>query len=147
VTLPAFVGLGSPHGDDQAGWRVIERLRERGVSTNDAVIAYTSADLCHAGNSARPFIVCDAAADGRPAGTISEWHWPEQRLPSRHGGTHDVALGEALSLAVQLGTIPSHVEVWMISGGEFRPLSSPRAEVLAAATRLADQLYERWYHA
>ncbi len=144
---PIIVGLGSPHGDDQAGWRVIERLREHGVSVNDTAIAHSPADFFHAGTSGRSFIVCDAAADGRPVGTIGEWHWPEQRLPSRRGGTHDLSLGDALSLAVQLGMIPPHVEVWMISGGEFRPLSSPCAKVLAAATQLADQLCERWYHA
>lgn len=144
---PLIVGLGSPHGDDQVGWCVIDRLRARGVSSNDAQIARSPADLCDVGSRDRPFIVCDAADNGRPAGTIDEWNWPAQSLPSRCGGTHEFALGEALSLAAQLGTIPSHVAVWMISGSDFRPLSSPSAAVLAAAARLADQLYQKWYHA
>lgn len=144
---PLIVGLGSPHGDDQAGWLVIDRMRDLGVSASDALIAHSTADLCHAGNSVRPFIVCDAAADGHPVGTIGEWNWPAQPLPSRRGGSHDLALGEALSLAMQLGTIPSHVAVWMISGSDFRPLSSPSTAVLTAAAQLADQLCQRWYHA
>ncbi len=144
---PLVVGLGSPHGDDQAGWCVIERLRVRGVREVDALIARSPAELCHLSSGARLLMVCDAADDGRIAGSTGEWSWPRQPLPSRRGGTHDLSLGDALSLGLQLGTIPPQVEVWLITGREYRPMSLPCAEVLASAAQLADQLFQRWYHA
>jgi len=144
---PLIVGLGSSHGDDQAGWYVIERLRVHGVSEDDLQVAQSPADLCQSEISDRLLIVCDAADDGRPAGTIGEWNWPEQPLPARHSGTHDLTLGDALSLAVQLGAAPAKVSVWMISGREFRPMSLPCTEVLISASQLADCFYQRWYHA
>lgn len=144
---PLIVGLGSAHGDDQAGWRVIERLHARGVSEQDARSAASPATVCDAEFPDRPLIVCDAADDGRPRGTISVFHWPEQRLPMKRSGTHDVTLEEALSLGAQLGAAPGFVSIWVISGHDFRPMRSPSPEVTAAAVRLGDELYQRWFHA
>lgn len=144
---PLIVGLGSSHGDDQAGWRVIERLRFHGVTDEDVQIAPSPAALCHSECSDRPLIICDAANDGLPAGTIREWSWPDQALPSSRGGTHDVTLGDALSLSAQLGSKRAFISVWLISGRSFGPMSSPGSEVVTAAIQLGDRLYQRWYHA
>lgn len=144
---PLIAGLGSPHGDDQAGWLVVERLHRLGVSHHDARIMHSPSDLCHIGNSTRPVLVCDAGHNGRAIGTVDRWEWPKQSLPFSRGGTHDVSLDDALSLGVQLGTLPSAVTIQIINGRDFRPLSEPSADVVTAAERLAAQLWSRWYHA
>ena len=45
MTVPLIVGLGSHHGDDQAGWLVIDRLQERGYPTSRLVRLRKPADL------------------------------------------------------------------------------------------------------
>ena len=45
MTWPLIVGLGSHHGDDQAGWLVLDRLRERGYPATRLARLQHPADL------------------------------------------------------------------------------------------------------
>lgn len=144
---PLIAGLGSPHGDDQAGWLVVERLHQLGVSHRDARIVYSPSDLCHIGSATRPLVVCDAGANGLSGGTVEFCEWPAQSLPFSRGGTHDVSLEEALSLGLQLEAVPSIVAIWIINGHDFHPLSKPSADVVTAAEQLAERCWSQWYHA
>jgi len=147
MSHPLAVGVGSPHGDDRAGWLVIERLHELGVSKADARIVQSPTELCHLGSPQRPLLVCDAGRSDAAAGIIDVCTWPAQSLPVCRGGTHDVSLGDALSLSLHLGAIPSTVAIWIINGRDFRPLSEPSRAVIIAAAQLADHLWSEWHHA
>lgn len=145
--LPLIVGLGSPHGDDQAGWRVIERLHAHGVPGNQARMARTPADVWDWCDRDRPLTLCDACVNAGAPGTLNKWRWPADRLPVARGGTHDLSLGEVLSLGRELGTIPADVVVWTITGGCFEPGGEPAGMIRAAADALADQLVGELRHA
>lgn len=137
---PLIIGLGSPHGDDQAGWCVIQALHARGVSPDCARTARTPADVWDWCQQTSPLTICDACLAATLSGEIRRFTWPTDRLPITPGGTHTLSLAEVLSLGRELNTIPETVEIWTIAGSEFVPSSSPSAAVLKAAALLAEQL-------
>uniref|UniRef100_A0A7C2P0M4 Hydrogenase maturation protease n=1 Tax=Schlesneria paludicola TaxID=360056 RepID=A0A7C2P0M4_9PLAN len=139
---PLIIGLGSPHGDDQAGWLVIARLRALGLPASQAVPARTPADLWDWCRSDRALTVCDACVDVGPPGTLKRWVWPEHCLPSTCGGTHDLSLGVVLSLGRELGSFPANVVVWTITGASFAPNAAASEVVLSACEHLAGRLTE-----
>jgi len=139
---PLFLGLGSPHGDDQAGWLVINCLHQRGVATGDAVALPSPDQIWHVCSADRELVLCDAAAGPGQVGTIQRWNWPGVRLPERCRGTHDLPLGDVLCLGQSLGLCPSEITIWTISGSRFSPCDELSPSVREAAERLASSLYE-----
>lgn len=130
-----FVGLGSPHGDDQVGWRVAESLRVQGqIDVRQAAIP---ADLLHWLDHIEALYLCDAC---RGRGTIGSLHrWAYRRGESgrvellaavarlRSTGSHNLGLGQVLDLAERLGILPEVIVLWAVEGGSFgmgQPLSS-----------------------
>ncbi len=139
---PLILGLGSPHGDDRAGWLVIAALHQRGVSAVDAVALPSPDHLWHVCSGDRELVLCDAADGPGQEGTILHWNWPGVRLPELRRGTHDFPLGEVLSLGRSLGMCPSDVTIWTISGSRFSASDEPSPSVREAAETLANSLYE-----
>jgi hydrogenase maturation protease len=129
-----FVGVGSPHGDDQIGWHVadalakIECLSER-VTIRKAIIPLDLVDWLEGGE----FLgVCDAAESSSTVGTLLRWEWDNgqkhslsKRLPAlvklRSQGTHDFHLPNVLELAARLNRLPSRIVVWTVSAKHFEP--------------------------
>ena len=147
TSQPLFLGLGSPHGDDQAGWLVIDRLHRCGVPAADAVALSSPDEIWHQSIQGRDLILCDAADDPGRAGTICRWHWPGVRLPECRHGTHDFPLGEVLSLGQLLGLCPAEVVLWTISGSRFTADDELSSSVRQAVELLANTLYEEFCHA
>lgn len=144
---PLFLGLGSPHGDDQAGWLVIERLHQRGVSTADAVALNSPNEIWDRCTPDRQLILCDAAVGIGADGTVRHWNWPGVLLPERSVGTHDFPLGEVLTVGQSLGLCPPEVVIWTISASKFAPEDEMSFAVRQAAVSLAQRLYEECVHA
>jgi hydrogenase maturation protease len=136
---PLIIGLGSPHGDDQAGWRVIDRLHARGFPRDRARPARTPAEVWDWCQRADSLTICDACVDGRTTGRIQGWTWPDDRLPMTHGGTHTLSLAEVLALGRELDTLPATVQIWTITGTMFTPNAAPSPAVFAAAETLAER--------
>jgi len=118
-----FVGIGSPHGDDVAGWRVAAGLRERQLAGWDVHVAASPIDLLDWVRPDRPLWVADACrgewGDSERLGW-QVWRWPcEELRVTWGGGTHDFSLPGVLTLAHRLGSLPAEVRLWGIWGGEF----------------------------
>jgi len=102
-----IVGIGSPYGDDQAGWRVVEQL-QRTLDTNrdhqiEIRLARTPGDLLNWVNRDQQLILCDACQGNKPTGTIESWSWPAEGLSEVDwAGTHDLGLSTVLKLLDQL---------------------------------------------
>lgn len=144
MTGALIVGLGSPHGDDQAGWLVVEQLQARGVSAAQARKALHPADVWDWADAATHLILCDAEAGPFPPGTRRRREWPADELPAaRPTSTHATALHEVLALGRTLGCCPARVEIWTIAGGSFEPATAPSLAVVAAADILAAELCAR----
>lgn len=148
MTSPLIVGLGSPHGDDQAGWLVIDCLHALGVERHVAKKAAHPGDLWSWGESGRGLTVCDAGQIAGQPGRIGRWTWPEDRLEhARLGGTHDLPLADVLTLGRQTGCCPAVVEIWTIEGGQFAPLGPISPTVADSARRVAESLWRELSHA
>jgi hydrogenase maturation protease len=144
---PLIAGLGSPHGDDQAGWRVIARLHDRGVHSEMARTMKNPSELWDWCDKNRTLIICDAIWDDGVTGSVKQWSWPQDRFDGRFTGTHDLPLSEALALGVELGCIPRCVTVWTIAGKCFQPGVDATEAVKAASDALADRLWKELHRA
>lgn len=104
------IGLGSPHGDDQAGWRLVEMLKRR-VELEVAIRAVGDpTDLLDCLEGCRCLVIVDACHTGAPAGTITRLQWPDPRILQQHRHlTHRVGVPSVLGLAQQLHRLPKHV--------------------------------------
>lgn len=138
---PLIVGLGSPHGDDRAGWLIVEHLLAAGISSDNAKTAAHPADLLDWCDTARPLFVCDACASVGTPGAIHRWDWPgELPVDVKFRGSHDLPLIPVLELGAQLGRLPAKVVVWGITGAAFQPDSPMSPAVEEATRRLAARL-------
>lgn len=144
---PMFLGLGSHHGDDQAGWLVIDRLHQCGVPVANAVAVSSPDEIWHRRIHDRKLILCDATVDPGKVGTIRQWSWPGVQLPELHHGTHDFPLGAVLTLGQTLELCPAKVVIWTIAGRRFSAGDEISPSVRQAAISLANTLYEEFSHA
>ena len=137
-----FVGLGSSHGDDQAGWLAARGLAERtGSAQYDVRQAATPADLLNWLDGAKRLIVCDGCRGIGEPGAVKRWNWPTEQLADiSWSGSHDFPLPAVLQLAERLGRLPVQTEVWGIETVSAKPLAEPCNAVRAAVDRVVDQL-------
>ena len=146
VTRLLFIGLGSAHGDDQAGWIAAEELeRQLGGRTRDVTIRQLSSplDVIEELENVECLIVCDAFDAPLTIGQLQRWVWPtSDLLRTRSSSSHQLGLLEVLELAAALNRLPQRVEIWGIGGAEFRPSSEASPLVRATGLRLATQLSE-----
>jgi hydrogenase maturation protease len=136
-----ILGLGSPHGDDVAGWLTIDALHRHGVPRSAARRVSDPTDLWNWVMLETDLLLIDACTGTGPVGTLRKHDWPQMVLPS-HGprNSHRFPLGEALALGRTLQLCPATVTVWTIEGQRFDPEMTPDAAVAAAAERLAESL-------
>jgi len=108
-------GIGSPHGDDQAGWEMAREMELRKHSHVSVKLARTPADLLDWINLGMDLLICDACQGVGEPGSIHQWEWPCGQLDEiRWSGTHQMSLTGVLALAEQLGRLPQHVRIWAI---------------------------------
>ena len=133
-----IVGLGSPHGDDQAGWLVADALSGRRLQPAVAVRkAMSPADVLDWVDGLERLIICDACRGLSQIGALSRWDWPADQLAQvSWSGTHDLALPAALELADRLGRLPSQTVIWAVAGATANALTTPSDAVAAAIPML-----------
>lgn len=123
--MSVIVGIGSPHGDDQLGWVVVDRLRPRlpaGI-TADKVNGGLELLECLDGHDAAAII--DAAAPAGRPGTVRSFAWPSAELtPCALWSTHGLGLVQALQLAETLGSLPGHVRIYTIEARDISPCAA-----------------------
>lgn len=105
------VGVGSPHGADQVGWTVVDRLKVR--RSNDA--KYTKVanpiDVMDCLGECDELILVDAV-HGLTANAIQCWTWPnEQIMDGADGGSHGFGIVQVLELAGELQLLPKRVMI------------------------------------
>ena len=136
-----IVGIGSPHGDDQAGWLVADRLSGELVHEAVAVRKATSpADLLDWVDDFERLIICDACRGMTRAGSLNRWMWPAGEIAeARWSGTHDLALPGALRLAAGLGRLPDPTVIWAVEGSSCDALAPLSAAIATAVPKLPMQ--------
>lgn len=137
-----LIGLGSPHGDDQAGWLVARELRRCGIP---AIELRSPIDLLDHLSRLERLLVCDACRGAGPPGSLHQWLWPAPRLAGIHfSGTHDVSLRAALELAAAMAMLPPTVIVWAIEIEQCQPAAEPSQRVQQSAAQLAATIYTQF---
>ncbi len=113
--MTRVIGLGSPFGDDRAGWQVIERLKGRLPAQIELLaLDRPGAALINWMYEIDHLILIDAA--------LASAHDPpwfevtEDRLSDAGGrvDTHSLGLAETLQLARTLGCAPARVSIYAI---------------------------------
>jgi hydrogenase maturation protease len=137
-----IVGLGSPHGDDRAGWAALAALAERRLPARIELVqcATPATELWPALAGARRLVLVDAVADGEPGRILRGGR--AELAANRAGWTsHGVALDTVLDLAQAFGALPPEL-VWVgvtidpaLAGGEA--FSAPVAAALPALAQAA----------
>lgn len=116
------IGVGSPHGDDQAGWLIAEALDARQVPEVTVRKTASPSDLLNWLSDFEWLGICDAC---RGAGAVGDWFcwtWPDRLIDQpTFSGTHDMDLNAALQLAATLGQVPPTVKIWGIEIGNCQP--------------------------
>ena len=144
MNCPLVIGIGSPSGDDQAGWLVADALRklggEAGIELDIEKLDRPGASLISRMQGVDRIVLIDAMQGGGEPGDIRRFD--QQDWPSQKGGlsSHGFSLVSALSLARELESLPAHLEVFAIEICSALPGTQPGAAVQSAAHRLARQI-------
>jgi hydrogenase maturation protease len=153
-----FVGIGSPHGDDQIGWCIADILANPpspGIAVRKASVP---ADLLDWLDGIALLAVCDASRGGRPAGTVQRLDWPDATAAAdshvlsilarrRASDTHGFGLATVLDLAHRLDRLPAHVIVWGVEGLTFEPNSELSPQMQGAVPAIAAAIRNDLLHA
>jgi hydrogenase maturation protease len=144
-----ILGVGSPSGDDQAGWLTVDALLDLGIRSGDGIVIEK---LDRPGSALIPLlgstawlILVDAMQGEDETGQIQRFDqtdWPHYG----HGlSSHGLGVVDALMLAGELGSLPPRLDLYGIEVGGTTPGSTPSRAIHTAATRLsvmiADQLF------
>jgi hydrogenase maturation protease len=139
-----ILGIGSPSGDDQAGWLTVDALLAGGMQTGDARVIQKLdrpgvSLISHLQNAGRVILI-DAMQSGGQPGRIQRFDqgdWPNyvQGLSS-----HGVGVLDALLLARELGSLPSRLDLYGIEIGSAQPGDQAGNVIRVAAQRLAERI-------
>jgi hydrogenase maturation protease len=139
-----ILGIGSPSGDDQAGWLTVDALLDLGIRSADGILIEKldrpGAALIPLLEHAAWVILVDAMQSEGKIGRVRRFdqtNWPSYR----HGlSSHGLGVLDALSLAHELGALPPRLELYGIEIGLARTMNEMDGLVLAAVQQLARQI-------
>lgn len=138
------IGVGSPSGDDRAGWLVVERLRGR---LPDSVRLLSldrpgSALIPMLANMQRAIVV-DAMRGGGAPGTIRFFTGSGLANYTQGLSSHGIGVFDALALARELNSLPENLELYGMEI-DSRPSGDEVSEaILSAVKKLADRIESR----
>jgi Ni,Fe-hydrogenase maturation factor len=170
------VGIGSPHGDDQAGWKVIEQLELRrlpGVELRRAAVPHDLIDWI--GEHTELHIIDGCATSDRAGHSEGQCHERfamvgdatggvrslqfkdsrratsfttslERPLQLRSVGSHHIDVFAVLELAACLDLLPEAVVVWAIPGEQFSPCAGLTILCERAISSCVEQLSRELDH-
>jgi len=130
-------GFGSPHGDDQAGWRLAAMLQQRTHFPARVIAVIEATELFESLQGCQRLIIVDACHSGRKPGSITQLRWPDSRIGARHGqSTHGLGVADTLRLAKELDCLPMVVDVIGIEIADCTPARAISSAVLHAVVKL-----------
>ena len=134
-------GVGSPSGDDQAGWLTVDALLDMGFRTGNGLVIEKldrpGSALITLLEHAERVVLVDAMQGGGDIGQIR--HVDKAEWPDHRGGlsSHGLGVIDVLLLAKELGSLPPGLELYGIEVGVTTAGSRPSRAIQKAAARLA----------
>lgn len=137
-----IVGIGSQHGDDQAGWLIAERLSAGLDQPRMSVrTAASPVQLLDWLGGVDRLIVCDACRGLGRIGEVRRWVWPAKELiEASWSGTHDLSLSMTLQLAGSLGRLPRDVVIWSVEVAVERTIDGISSEITSVLPEIVDRI-------
>jgi hydrogenase maturation protease len=136
-----IVGVGSPAGDDQAGWKAVELLGPRLPAGARACALREPTHLLDVLEGCERLILIDAVLSGRAPGAVCRLVWPCPEVEALFGASsHGLGLGAVLALADRLGRLPARVVLFGVEGQVWGPDEGVSPAVTAALPGLCEQL-------
>jgi hydrogenase maturation protease len=137
--LPRILALGSPHGNDQAGWLIADLLSEREQLRGHCQKLAHPWDIVSAFREQSDVIIVDACKSGGAPGSI---HWlPAAQLsdsPVTPTSSHGASVVDALQLADSLGYDISRAVVYAVEVDSTEPGESLALAVRRGACEIAE---------
>lgn len=147
MTPVRILGVGSPNGDDQVGWLVIDALEQSGVLeqfpagwVSLAVLDRPGLNLIHYLADAEFVILVDALCGGGPPGTIRRMDGTGLAPGLRGLSTHGFEVAGALALARELGCVPPKLVLYGIEIASAAPGTTVSRSVRAALPKLVQSI-------
>lgn len=110
----AVIGIGSAHGQDAIGWRVVEHLNRFGIEEVDCIAARSPSEILDRCEGIDALHLIDACI-GPESGRLHRLQWPDDRVVAlRWTSTHGIDVPGALHLASELRMLPASVTIWVI---------------------------------
>jgi len=139
-----ILGIGSPSGDDQAGWLTVDALAACGVHA-DRELAIEKLDrpgahLISLLENAGWVILVDAMQSGDQPGRIKRFDQNAWQGYAHGLSSHGLGVLDALSLARELGKLPPRIDLYGIEIAMAGPGDQMSVEVHAAAQQLARRI-------
>jgi len=154
VTDVRVIGIGSPAGDDQAGWLVVDALRRLGLAERLScalrIVALDrpSTQLIHEFEDADVVVLIDATRTGARPGTVRQIDRTECFEVDHSLSGHLLGVASALELADALELLPADVRIYGIEMQSAIANCGPSHCVASAASELAqtiaDELLQRF---
>lgn len=139
-----ILGIGSPSGDDQAGWLAVDALLACGMPAKGEILIKKldrpGAGLIDQLDDAAWVILIDAMQSDSQPGRIR--HFDRKDWPTYgHGlSSHGFGVLGALALARELGSLPCRLDLYGIEIGPANPGEQAGGDIRAAAQQLARRI-------
>jgi len=140
MTLPKqalVLGIGSDHGDDCIGWRVIDHLCRQGIDQNTLHKLSTPLQLLEHLGHAKTIHIVDAANGLAEDESVRRLDHIDSLRHEETLGTHGIGICQALQLAQSLGKSVDRVVIWLANGQSFAPMAQPSSLAKESAQRCA----------
>jgi hydrogenase maturation protease len=131
VTPVHIIGVGSPFGDDQLGWLVIDALQHNHYLDQTLLqpLTYIKADrpganLLELMQQAGIVILIDAMQTGAEPGTVKRFESHEVESLAMPWSSHGIGIASTLALARALGELPARLILYGIEIDDARNTDS-----------------------
>lgn len=136
-----ILALGSPHGDDQVGWCVADRLASDPDLAGCVFKLYHPLQMIEMFRDGRATLIVDACRSGAAPGTVRRLEADSlDELPTAGISTHGGSVAEVLRLAEALGRRPDSMVVLAVEVTESGPGGELTDSGRSAALRLERQV-------
>jgi hydrogenase maturation protease len=136
-----IIGIGSPSGDDQAGWLVIDALANKLPLDVELIkLDRPGTLLIPLLEKADRVILIDAMQSGGLPGEIHHFvrdEWANYRTGL---SSHGLGVFEALKLAQELGCLPETLDLYGMEIGAAMPGNTPSKAVISSAGKFAEKV-------